>query len=468
MANDSTRASAFSRDRLADILVSVARLALALTIVTLPWRQRLMLVTRPSPPIYADFTNILLHTHTIILATTLLFWGASLAARPRPINTGPFFLFWPIMGVTATAVISAAASASLLLAAAHAVQVALLALLYLFLVNEIKGLRAIIWAVGLQLGIQAMIGFAQSWQQHDLGLGWLGERMLDPAGGSSFVWAEGGLRALRAYGLSDHPNILAAGLAFGLLLLTTWLATSNSRWRMAGVALFGLTCGALFLTFSRPAWIAAAVGMLVAGWLWQHARPRPVERSVIIAAALATTLFLLPLLFAHLPYLRLGSNPPVIAARIEEKRQARAARHALNTAANQLFSHHAVTGVGIGVMPLAALQMAPDLGVDFQPARNTVLTAAAEVGLFGVMFYVAALLSPWAALALRRERLRTSPTLIGLSGALAAVTVLNAFDAYAWYYPSGRVWQWLIWGLWAASFYQPVSDTLDRSFADTP
>jgi len=53
--------------------------------------------------------------------------------------------------------------------------------------------------------------------QGDLGLQLLGEYRLDPAWeGVSIVWMEG-LRTLRAYGLSDHPNILGGSLAFALI-----------------------------------------------------------------------------------------------------------------------------------------------------------------------------------------------------------------------------------------------------------
>ncbi len=66
--------------------------------------------------------------------------------------------------------------------------------------------------------------------------------------------------------------------------------------------------------------------------------------------------------------------------------------------------------------------------------------------------YFAALLAPWLALWLNRRRLRWSPALIGISGVLLAVTLIGFFDYYTWLLVPGRLWQWLIWGLWSAAF----------------
>jgi hypothetical protein len=57
---------------------------------------------------------------------------------------------------------------------------------------------------------------------------------------------------------------------------------------------------------------------------------------------------------------------------------------------------------------------------------------------------------PW--LALWRRRRRWTPELAGASAALAATTVSGLFDYYTWSFPPGRIWVWLVLGLWAGAF----------------
>ena len=438
------------RARVALALDRLARLTFALMVITIPWRQRIVLQARPRPPLYADFSDLLLFSHDIFLLALLFLWSAGLVLRPRRLATGPFFIWWPLLGLTALALISAITAVDPLLSTYHAVHLVLLAGLYLYAVNEIRQLYFLAVALAVQLGLQAAVALAQVWWQQDLGLGWLGEPTLDLWAGSAFVWAEGALRSLRAYGLADHPNILAASLAFGMLLLAAWAVTGSRRRLVATVALFAFSGVALLATFSRDAWITFAAGaLLTMGLFWRMGQPGPLRRWLILLGLML--LLLLPAVWLYLPYLRLGTGQDVIAARFEERLYQAAEREALNRAANELFIGHAITGVGIGTLPVAMQQQATGLGFDYQPPRNTVLVAAAEIGLIGALFYFVLLLGPWAALALRRERL-ASPLLLGLTGALAAVTLFSLFDAYTWSYPSGRLWQWLIWGVWAAAY----------------
>jgi len=181
---------------------------LGLLIITLPWRQRLLTVMRPRPPIYADFTDLLLFTHDLLLLALLLAWAMLLWLHSRPLRTGPFFVWTPLLGLMLLSFLSLISSADPLLSAYHALHRLLLLLLYLYLVNESKSVRSIGWACAILILVQAPIAISQVSGQNGTGLGWLGERELTEGSGA-VVWAEGGLTSLRAYGLSDHPNILA-------------------------------------------------------------------------------------------------------------------------------------------------------------------------------------------------------------------------------------------------------------------
>ncbi len=443
------QAAHIRRSRLAGLFLLAAKTSLALLIITLPWRQQLVLLARPSPPIYPDFTNLLLPTHTIFLLLLLLAWGGSLLLQPRRLRVGPFFIWWPLLGITTAAAIGVIAAVDPFLAGYHVLQVGLLDLLYLFIINEVTGWKWVGTAVALQILLQAAIAIGQAWQQHDLGLAWLGERALSPQSGS-IVWAQGGLQSLRAYGLTDHPNILGISLALGLLLLATWYLQAAGHGHILALVIFSLGSVALFLTFSRSAWISFGWGTL-----WVTAvcfKKSPQRLSRWLAPIGFSLLLLLPVIWQNLPYLRLGADPGAIAARVEERLSTQTERAALNRAADQLFSDHALTGTGLGTFPLALRRAWPDFAYDYQPARMTFITSGAEIGLFGELFYFLAVFAPWVVLILRRDRLAFSPALIGLSSVLLAVTIFGLVDAYPWFYPAGRLWQWLIWGLWAGAY----------------
>ncbi len=430
------------------LAISMARWALVLVIITLPWRQNVLLLARPFPPVYESFTDLLLYTHQIFLLVLLLLWAISLLLRPYRLQTGPLYIWWPLAGLTLAAVLSAGTAVDPIISVYHAAQLVVLALLFLFIVNEIKGLDLIALGAAGQILIQAVVGIGQTWKQHDLGLKWLGERNLDPMGGDNFVWAQGGLRALRAYGLSDHPNIMAAGLVFSLLLLLTWYFITKSKLRIAAAVIIGLGILTLFLTFSRPAWIAFASG--IGGVVILSVRSQSDihwrQWALLVGISLV---FLLPGVWLHLPYLRIGTEREIIFARLQERINTYEEGRALNLAANDQFSHHALTGIGLGGLPLAV--RVSDFEFDNQPARVTLITVAAEIGLPGVMFYFMVLAMPWLFLILRPNLFRRNPILSGLHGLLLALAIFSFYDAFLWSYSAGRLWQWLAWSLWALS-----------------
>jgi hypothetical protein len=85
--------------------------------------------------------------------------------------------------------------------------------------------------------------------------------------------------------------------------------------------------------------------------------------------------------------------------------------------------------------------------------------AAAETGLFGGFVYGALLVTPWLLLYWNRRRL--TPELIGLSGALLALTLVGCFDYYTWSRASGQVWAWVLLGLWAGAYRRMTGTPAD-------
>src|SRR5574341_870640 len=179
----------------------MARVSFALTLVLIPFRYRVVLLTRPFPPIYADYTDFLLFASDITLLVTLGLWLISLILKPRRIYLGPFYLTLPIIAFTTIGFLSTFFSLDAPLSFYHSIRLLSLLGMYLFIINEIQSVRQVIFPIAATMLIQSVVGIAQVLRQGSLGLQSLGEISLNPAwNGVSIVWAEG-IRSLRAYGL---------------------------------------------------------------------------------------------------------------------------------------------------------------------------------------------------------------------------------------------------------------------------
>ena len=436
---------------LPQIARTLARIALGATILVLPFHARVVLSSRPVGTIYGDYTDFLVFASDLFLLATLACWLFSLTLERQSIKTGPLLLAVPIAGVTTMALFSSSVSVDPALSLYNSIRLLLLGCLYLYVVNEIKSIRQIILPTAGMVTVQALVGIMQVMQQHSIGWQGLGELELDPAwSGVSIVFANG-VRSLRAYGLSDHPNILGGCFAFALILLATWFVQTQSKWRTLIGGVFALGALGLFLTFSRAAWLAAALGL--AWTLLLLFRTRQIHALQDAAALLgAAFVIVLPFALHDIDFVgaRLDAQDSFSLVAIETRSVTE--RVTLDEATNRIFADHALLGIGIGALPEALRNAEPDFAFNYQPAHIAFLDAAAETGIPGGMFYLLALVSPWFALWLYRRRLVFSPTLIGLSGLLLALTLVGLFDYYTWLLAPGRLLQWLAWGLWAGTF----------------
>jgi O-antigen ligase len=195
-----------------------------------------------------------------------------------------------------------------------------------------------------------------------------------------------GIRSLRAYGLSDHPNILGGVLAFSLLLvLSGYLSAQGGRKIILG-AVFVTGVLGLFLTFSRSAWLGFLCGALLAVLLlWRRQRGDILRDGFYLVVA--SLLVLAPFLWRNLPYVGVRLNAAHSFEEVDYELSSLVERQALNRAANELFAAHAASGVGLGASPVALMHSKPDFIFYYQPAHLVLLDAAAETGLFGAMFY---------------------------------------------------------------------------------
>lgn len=416
----------------------------------------MVLQSRPSEAIYSDYTDFLLFLPDITLLVTLIAWGFARRFNPKPLRLVPAFVWIPLAGLTASALISVASSAEGALSLYHSVRLCLLFLFYLFIVNEQISIFDIALAAGLQGVLQAVVAIPQSILQRSLGVQAIGEYLLDPAWSGVSIVSDGATRFLRAYGLSDHPNILGGCLAFSLLiLLTVYLRGERKDSLILGIA-FALMSLALLMTFSRSAWLAFAAGSVFIVWFEARARGWAFLKSITMLF-ICTVIVLLPFVVTNSSYFGARFNADRSFETVRYERGAVQERLFLIESANHIFSKHPLTGVGMSASPLALRDEIPQLPetYNYQPPHFVLLTVGLETGMFGAIFYFLLMILPWIAFS-RNAEARTNPRVIGAMGVLLAVTIVGFFDYYTWFSTPGRIWQWLAWGLVAVSINSPL------------
>jgi O-antigen ligase len=438
--------SARARTSLAVWAQRGAWLSFAALIVLSPFRARFDLHPRPAGNVYSDYTDVLFFWSDIPLLLTLCLWLCSLVLRPRAVTLGPRFLAWPVAALVIVSWLGTPFAVDPDLGLMTSARLTALVGLALFVCNEIAGPARLLVPVSVTIAIQSVIAIGQAVGQQSLGLGWLGEKVLSPSVGVSVVTAADGTRFLRSYGLTDHPNILGGVLAFGLILIGGMAAIRARRGLWVSMVIFALGATALLLTFSRGSWLGLLAGLGVLGVMLVALADRPTLRrlSLVCAAGLiVATPFVVPFRDA------LGARADPTGASATEVRSIDE-RTALYQATTPLIAGHPFLGVGAGGLPEAMRAADPSFQYPYQPAHIVVLDVFAETGIFGGAAYVVLLVAPWIAMLFRRPA--WTPELAVASAALAALTVVGLFDYYTWTFSAGRIWAWVILGLWAVTY----------------
>ena len=440
-----------------------ARICFGATLVFLPFRLQTVILARPELKYQSGYTDYLLFVADLTLLLTLAFWATSMLALPRRLKLGPRAFWIPLLGLTATGWASSLHSYDRPLSVYHAIRLLGLFWFYLYIVNEITSLGWVLIPVGLQVLIQSVAALGQYFLQRSLLLQWMGEMSLDPAQRGISIVAADGARLLRAYGLTDHPNILGGCLAFGLLLMLYAYVQGMHRWLAFAVLILGLP--ALLVTFSRSAWLAFLLGSagIVALKLWRN-RQEAVRPLLVLAVA--SLVAVMPVILVHPRFfgVRLGQGGSFTAPTVEQ--QAIGERLLLIQSSSAMIRDHLVFGVGLGAAPVALKAYQPQWTLGFEPPHVALLDVAVETGLPGAVFYLALMLAPFVLYLNRRPASFREPLVSVTVALLLAITIAGFFDYYTWLLVPGRLWLWLAWGL-AAAALMPRSQ-LAASYTRSP
>ena len=215
-----------------------------------------------------------------------------------------------------------------------------------YIIKTKPKINAIINPLSIGVLYSSLIAIAQFFLQHSIGLWILGERTFaaDTPGIARFSW---GREFLRPYATFSHPNVLGGFLAASLLFIFFKLRSSTFK----NITLI-LGIAALFLSFSRSAWIAALVGFGI------------MKRK-----------FLIPLLIIIL----------ILFFKFNVQEESVVIRQQLNTSAISMWKTSPIFGVGLGNFLVELPKFLVSREVYFlQPVHNIYLLILAETGIVGL------------------------------------------------------------------------------------
>lgn len=291
-----------------------------------------------------------------------------------------------------------------------------------FKIFNIKKRKVIIVFLSALL-IQASLALFQFFSQSSFSSKYLGMAQHNSASLGVAVIENDAGRFLRAYGASDHPNILGALMFFAFFFsLLLVLKAKTSRDRIV-FFLFLLTfLLALIVSFSRAAYLALCLSLIFLLFFFISQKPRVFLKQYLKVLALLFVFILIfitilkPLLFSRF---NLDSRLEQISLneRLEQ-----------SSSASDIIKENVFWGVGLGAYHSKLISLDSNLApYEAQPVHNVFLLIWAEIGLWGFLVCVYLI---FYLLKNNLNNLIYSPIFIGLF-------IFMIFDHWLWSLPAG-------------------------------
>lgn len=447
--------ASLTRERLAKWSVLLGRLAFAVVLFSSPWMLQLIDIQRRLNDVYSGYTDFFVYPGDLFIVLTIVFGFAAPLLGGLRWKRGPWYLTFPLAALVALSFVGVLTGIDPALTLYHSVRFLLLFALYLAVINLTPTPEWVAAPLALAVVIQSTVAILQFLKQSSLGLQAWGELVLDPTDVGTSILRVGDLRYLRAYGLTDHPNLLGGFLCFALIFILGYYFQSARRVRYLFLLPFGLGITALFYTFSRAAELALMLGVALMVWAWL--RPTATRarrwRDLMIAAAVAAVAVLVPLASNQTLLLQRLGEGNAFTENVSEARSLDE-RDALIESANRVFYQRQAFGVGNGALALGMFLLDKDFPKGtyyYQPAHFVLLDVTAELGILGGLVWLWLMLAPLVAAWVRRAQLYANPWFAAITAAVVVTLVVGFFDYYTWFWQSGRLWQWSAWALFGAA-----------------
>lgn len=453
-----------------------------LVVIAWPWQLRHTLVFADYQGQFFEHASISLYLTDILILGMVLMWGVALMLERRKINWGPVWVSVPatvLVGWMWTSLIWAPEPIVAAWAAGHW---SVFALMYLYIINNVRHIAELQWPLALGVALQGGLAIAQYFANHSLGVWWLGESVLDAGQAGIPRVIIDGVAQLRAHGTLPHANLLGGYLAIALaMMLGAWKQVRQRWMRWVWLVAYGLGGVGLLLSLSRSAvlvWVLAVTVVLVY-WL---VRERSLAIRIIKTGWLALAAMLLVIV----------TQWPVMVSRLDLAN--RLEQNSITTRLDQVgqfvevFNAHKLLGVGIGQYQLALRDVEgggenvgwrynPSAGGWMQsdrvsvwrlePVHNMFLMVVADLGVVGlvaVVWWLAGLV--WQLWRTARRQSQSGAAVMLVVG-LATLT-LGLSDHYLWTLQQGRLLLWLVVALATVSLSQTSYNREDGRNADQP
>jgi len=365
-----------------------------LFVFLLPWQTKLIL--RPAE---TNFNEISLYLSHIVLIFILILFAVYKAKKKEDPEKLPW-LWYLLAGLEVFIFVSILVAPDKVLAIYHYIVLLIALGLFYVLRDETKvenyveaGFNKLrfIYIFLISIFLQSVLGIYQFLTQQSFAFKYLGLASHSPEILGSAVIETATGRWLRAYGGLDHPNIFGGVLAIALLISVYLLVKKkiiNSR-RQANESLFlfvfyFIALFALFFTFSRSAWLAFAVGLLILLFHFIASKDRWIIGR--FAALLVFSGILLST--AVIPYMDLIQTRLTASSRLEQ--MSINERMGTIEEANHLFKGNPILGVGIGNYS-TALSIKDDKQSPawaYQPVHSSFLLLLVESGAISLLFFL--------------------------------------------------------------------------------
>ncbi len=290
--------------------------------------------------------------------------------------------------------------------------------------------------------LQALLGIYQFITQKSIAFKYLGLASHAPGFlGSSVIETSSG-RWLRAYGGLDHPNILGGVLAISLIITVYLLAKRkmirSKQEALSSILLFifyFVSLFALFFTFSRSAWLALGVGLLVLLITFIFAKDRWVlGRFITLMFFSLVMIFMVAYPYRDLLQVRVDGGTRLETKSIIE-------RESYIVQSEGVIKHNILFGVGTGTGNytefLRSLDKIKKDQWSYQPVHNAFLLLWAESGAFAFIAFIVFILC-----LLIKDRREPFASAI-----IFALIILMLFDHWLLSLPFGIIFLFLILGL---------------------
>ena len=432
-----------------------------LIVFLLPIQTRLFLRSGEIGGRYSEYLTISLYGIDLLLFGVLILYLFDLKNKAIKIQINSFFSFTVVMGALEFVYFMSIFLGDDRSLAFYTYTKFLLAIGLFWLIVKVNYKNFILlWSLVAGLFFQASLGIWQFLNQSSFAMKWLGMAEHIPFEGGTAVievLGEDGLwqRWLRSYGGLDHPNVYGGFLSLGfLVVLLALVRRAKSDYRdydnqgeqknnaiKQEYLIMGFLCflfAAIFFSFSRAAFLSFFVGIFGMLLLAIYRKDWLTQLNILkIILFSGVIFFVLYLNFGDLLSVRLEGE-----ARLEK--MSNLERVESYKIAQGLIRDDWFLGVGAGnYIPTFQKNFPDKPGWYYQPVHNVFLLAWSEIGIIGLLLFIAILQLVLREILQQSKQHDYAAYKIPI---LFSLIVLMLFDHWLWSLHFGVIFFWFVLG----------------------